>query len=240
MKNIAVLIKEAYKRMISKKSFSGCAWPTEEDMASFASGLLDEKEKKRILEYIVAQEESGEAIINSFLAAPDILADRRKVPRALVSKAKELMPKPEHQDLLDAVIEFAENVVRIIKTTGDVLISAPETKTIPAPAFRAPEQETKNKIVEMSKTMGNYIVAIKITRIKKAAADLSVDIKNKKTKRPCSGERISLVHDDREIRSSLTNMGIVEFRHIKIEDYKIKLIQGAKSRYLANLSLKSL
>ncbi len=240
MKNMAVLIKDACKRIISKKPFLGSVRPTEEDMASFVSGLLGEKEKNHIMEYIAAQEENDKAVINSFLAAPDISAEGREVPAALVSKAKELMPKTGHQDLLDVVIEFAEDIVRVVKTTGDVLVSAPSAKMVSAPVFRAPEQETKNKVVEMSKTVGNYIVTIKITRIKKAAADMSVYIKNKKTKKPCFGERISLIHDDREIRSSLTDMGIVEFGHIKIEDYKIKLIQGAESRYLANLFLKSL
>ncbi len=240
MKNMAFLIKEACKRAIGKKPFSEGVRPTEEDMASFASGLLDEKRKNRILEYITAREEDDEAAIDSFLAAPDISAEGCEVPRALVSKAKELMSKTGRQDLLDAVIEFAEDVVRVIKTTGDVVVSAQDVKMVSAAAFRSPEQAAKNKVIEMSKTVDNYIVVIKITRIKKSAVDLSVYIKNKKTKKPCSGERISLVHDDREVRSSLTDMGIVEFGHIRIEDYKIKLIQGMESRYLANLFLKSL
>ena len=65
MKNMEALIKEAAKRLIGKKPAS----PSEEDMASFASGLLDENEKDGILEYIAAEEQNDEALLTSFLIA---------------------------------------------------------------------------------------------------------------------------------------------------------------------------
>jgi len=235
MKNIAVLIKEACKKMIGKKPVS----PSEEDMASFASGLLDENKKDGILEYIATQEDNDEALLTSFLIAPDISGKEHEVPPYLVAKVKELMPETEYEDLLDAVVEFVEDVVQVIKTTGTILTSQPELKTVGVSAFRGGD-EAKNKVIEISKAVSNYLVDIKVIRIKKNLANLIVNIKNRKTRKPCSGERISLVYADREIRSSLTDMGSVEFDHIKLEDYKVKVIHGGESRSIANLSLKAM
>ena len=236
MKNMEALIKEAAKRLIGKKP----ANPSEEDMASFASGLLDENEKDGILEYIAAEEQNDEALLTSFLIAPDISAKEHEVPPYLAAKVKELMPEIEYEDLLDAVIEFAEDVVRVIKTTGTILTSQPELKTAGISAYRAGGEEEKNKVIEISKAVSSYLVAIKVTRIKKDLVNLIVNIKNRKTRKPCSGERISLVYGLREVRSSLTDMGSVEFDHIKLEDYKVKVIHDGESYSLANLSLKAL
>jgi len=228
MKGIEALIKEAAKRLTYKKPTR----PSEEDMASFASGLLDEKKKSGILEYI--------AVFASFLTAPDISEKREAVPPYLVAKAKALVPEAGYEDLLDAVVEFAEDVVRVIKTTGTILTSRPELKTVGVSAFRSGGEEEKNKAIEISKAVSNYLVAIKVTRIKKDLVNLIVNIKNRKTKKPCSGERISLVYGLREVRSSLTDMGSVEFDHIRLEDYKVKVIHDGESHSLANLSLTAL
>ena len=236
MKGIEALIKEAAKRLTYKKPTR----PSEEDMASFASGLLDEKKKSGILEYIASQEDNDDAVFASFLTAPDISEKREAVPPYLVAKAKALVPEAGYEDLLDAVVEFAEDVVRVIKTTGTILTSRPELKTVGVSAFRSGGEEEKNKAIEISKAVSNYLVAIKVTRIKKDLVNLIVNIKNRKTKKPCSGERISLVYGLREVRSSLTDMGSVEFDHIRLEDYKVKVIHDGESHSLANLSLTAL
>ncbi|MFH0839553.1 MAG: hypothetical protein V1883_00870 [Candidatus Omnitrophota bacterium] len=245
MKTMAVLIKEACQKLTGSAKggpASGgkkAAKPSEEDMASFASGLLDEKKKDGILEYIAAQEDSDEAALASFLITPDISAETKPVPSYLTAKAKELMPETVYEDLLDAVVEFAEDVVKVIRTTGTILTAQLQPKVAGVSAFRGSE-EKKSKVIEISKAVSNYLVAIKVTRIKKDLVDLIVNVKNRKTKKPCSGERISLVYGEREVRSSLTKMGSVEFDHIKLEDYKVKVIHGGESRPLASLSLKAL
>ncbi|MBU4377410.1 MAG: hypothetical protein KKD29_08090, partial [Candidatus Omnitrophica bacterium] len=124
MENIATLIKEAFKRSISKKASSKGPKPSEEDIACFASGLLDEKEKGGILDYIAAEEDGDEAVFSSLLIAPDMAAKRYlKVPPALAIRAKALVSKTENLELLEVIAEFAEDMVRLIKTTGIILTS---------------------------------------------------------------------------------------------------------------------
>ena len=88
--------------------------------------------------------------------------------------------------------------------------------------------------------MNNHIIDVKITKIKKGLANLIVYIKNKKSGKPSSGERISLVSEDRELRSSLTDMGKVEFDNIKLKDYKINLVRKGEPYCVAILSLRAL
>lgn len=236
MENMTTLIKEAFKRLSSKKSPSKGPCPSEEDMACFTSGLLDEKEKGGILEYISAAEDD-EAIVSSFLIAPEVSAkEYTKVPAALAARAKDLVPKPGNLEVLEVMAEFAEDMVRLIKTTGTILTSP----AVLVPAYRDGAAEAVNKGIEISKAVDTYLINIKIMRIKKNLANLIVTLKNKRTKKFSSGERISLVHEDRELRSSLTDMGEVEFDQIKLDDYQLDVVRAGERYCLARLSLKSL
>ena len=130
--------------------------PSEEDIACFASGLLDEKQKGDILEYISGQE-NDKAIAASFLTAPDILVkERQAVPAVLVARAKSLVPKAGNLEILEVIAEFAEDMVRLIKTTGTILASP----AIPVPAYRDGAAEAVNKGIEISKAVDTYLINI--------------------------------------------------------------------------------
>ncbi|MDP3789991.1 MAG: hypothetical protein Q8R48_06270, partial [Candidatus Omnitrophota bacterium] len=149
--------------------------------------------------------------------------------------AKDLVPKA-NLEVLEVIAEFAEDMVRLIRTTGTVLTSP----AVPVPAYRDGATEVADKGVEISKAVDTYLIDIKIMRIKKNLANLIVTLKNKRTKKLSSGERISLVRGDRELRSSLTDMGEVEFDQIKLDDYQLDVVRQGERYCLARLSLKSL
>ncbi len=242
MNIIESLIKEAYKSLKSKKLAGKPVWhPSEEDMACYNAGLLSDREKKKVLNYIVSHDKDEESLRHSFLLGPDLSGRKAEdAPESLVRKAKQLVPSTMDENALDAVVEFAGNIARVIRTTGTILTGAAEGKLAPAAAFRDTDAQAECREIELSKAVNNHIIDVKITRIKKGLANLTVYIKNKKSGKPSSEERISLVSEDRELRSSLTDMGKVEFDNIKLKDYKINLIRKGEPYCVVILSLRAL
>ena len=220
MDTMESLIKEAYKNLKSKSSagrFPQC--PSDEDMACYNAGALSDKDKKKVLDYIVLHDKDEEGLKYSFLLGADVSEHKlENVPESLTRKAKQLVPSAMDENALDAVIEFAGGVVRLIRTTGTILTGAAEGKLAPAAAFRDTGTQAEGKEIELSKAVNSHIIDVKITRIKKGLADLTVYIKNKRSGKPSSGERISLISKGRELRSFLTDMGKVEFDNIKLKD----------------------
>jgi hypothetical protein len=234
MNKMEELIKEAYGRLRDEK-LPKVSPPrlSEEDMACYVSGLTDEREKQKILDSLVNSQDE-EALRRSFLLAAEMPTEE-EVPGALAEKVKQYVTESAQENVLDAAVEFAENIVRVIRTTGTIL-SCPA----PAVAYRDIEALAESRTVEISKAVNGYVIDIKVTRIKSDAANLTVRIKNRKTGKPSSGERVSLVYENRELRSSLTDVGKVEFENIKLRDYQVNLVRKGESRCIAILSLKVL
>lgn len=242
MNKIEELIEEAYRNLKSKKSFGvRVRRPSEEDLACYTAGLMDNREKEKILDDIILHSGDEESLRQSILLAADISGRSvEEVPESLVAKVKQFVPQPEEESVLDAVVEFAGNITRVIRTTGSILTSLPEREALPAGAFRDSGEYAADKAVEISKAAGRHIIDIKIAKIKKDLANLTVEIKDKRNGAPSSEERVSLMYQDRELRSSLTEKGKVEFENIKIRDYRINLIRKGESRCIATLSMRAL
>ena len=242
MKKIEKLVKEAYEKLKSRKLFSVSKRRiSDEDMACYAEGLLNKRDKEKFLENALLHSEESEASKNSFILASDTAGiATEKAPGLLVDKVKQFIPVPLGETVLDAVVEFAGNVARVIRTTGTALTYAAESDMLLASEFRGVGAETGSKAVELSKVVDSHIVDVKIVKIKKDMANLTVHIKNKKSGTLSSGERVSLLYKDRELRSSLTESGKVEFENIKIRDYRVNLVRKGEPYCLAILSLRAL
>jgi len=242
MNTIEKWIKEAYRSLKEEKSSPAPARGlSEEDMACCASGLFGKGEEERFLEKAVLNTGEEEALKNSFVLSPDAHAGVVKgAPAPLVDKVKRFVSSPVEESVLDAVVEFTGDVARVIKTTGTVLTYAAGRQLAPAAVFRGSGQTPGSKVVEISKTLKSHLVDVKIAKIKKNLANLTVQIKNRKNGALSSGDRVSLLYNNRELRSSLTEKGKVEFENIKFRKYSINLIQKGEPRCVAVLSLKGL
>lgn len=242
MSKIEELIKEAYKRarsqMMPKKRMMR---PSDEELACYAAGLLDEKEKNRILSYMTQQADNEELLRYSLLFGIDAAASAAEsVPQPVADRAKQLVTKPGREDvILEALIEFAGDVGAVLSTTGKILAGAAADGMAPALAFRAAELGVEKKVIEISKTVNDRMVDIRIEKIEKDMVNLTVNIKNIRSRMPLSGERVNIVLGNRELVSSLTENGKVVFANLKLKDYRINLIHKGESRCIAALSLKT-
>lgn len=221
--NIEQLLKEGYIRLISgraPKPASGGL--TEEDIASFLMDSLDGQEKKKVVCHMMSCDKTQD------------------VPEELIAEIKKLIPQAVSADILEAVVEFGKDVIRVVRTTGSIVTPDFVARAVPVAVFRDTEKGLAERSVTISKVADSFIVDIKIERTKEGLADLTVFLKDKKTKKPSSENRLSLVCGSKEIGSSLTEEGRVVFDNIELKDYKISLIRRGEAICLAEVFMKAL
>ncbi len=215
--------------------------PSEEDVACLVAGRLRKGERERMLDHILSCRACDESLKNYFQLAT--YAEREgavAVPEWLVAKVKRFVPEFVDSGVLEAVVEFGRDFTRVLRTTGMILTGGPGLRPAPVEAFRDVGDKMADRSVTISKVADSFILDIKIERIKKNLANLTVYLKDKKTRQPSSGERISLVFEGRELGSSLTEEGKVEFENIEPKDYNINLIRKGEPICIATVFLKTL
>lgn len=236
MNKIGRLIQDALKKERPAVMFDHL--PSEEKFACFLAGLLSEEEKQAIIDYISVSEDDEDALRSFILLDKQSSGDMtEKAPEAIVEKVKRLMPELGLENALELVVEFAGNIARIIKNTGTLLIRTIERDVLPSIVFRNAEIEVAEE-VEASKTVNGVLISIKIVKIKGNLCSIIVCIKDKKSGNPLSDERISMVHGGRELMSSLTVSGKVEFQNMKMRDYIVYLMRMEGLYCIASLSLR--
>jgi len=239
MDSLSILIKEGYSRFRSTLGGGPPKRISEEDIACFNEGILGESDRTRVLNHMLARDEE-ESLRSLVLASALPEGETPGPPEEVVENVKALSPKSIIDEALTAVIEFADGLARVIATTGSVITCAGKGELLPAGVFRNTDEKAKSSVIELSKIAGQIIVNIRITRIAADIIDLVVHLKDRKSQTPLSGERVSLSCDNRELRSSLTADGKVEYENLRVRNYELNLVRKGETRCIASLSLKAL
>jgi len=233
------LMRKSLNALKGKRTPGRC--PSEEDIACLVAGKLRKGEREGMLDHILSCHACDENLRNYFqLATHAETEGAMEVPGWLVAKVKRFVPEFLDSGVLEAVIEFGKDFTRVVRTTGMILADIGGRRMIPAEAFRDVGDKMTDRSVTISKVAENFILDIKIERIKEKLANLTIYLKDKKTKKPSSGERVSLVFEGRELGSSLTEEGKVEFENIELKDYNITLIRKSEPICIATVFLKTL
>ncbi len=239
MERIEQLIREAYTRQ-RKAYIRRSAPPSDEEIACYHTGLLSGKERDRLLRksFFAAGDESKKY---SFLLTDDMAPSTgTQVPPRAIKKAKGLMPETGEEDMLWVVIGYAGDLFRVIESTGRIITRGMESDIIPAAAYRG-DDAFREKCVKLSKTVQGYVIHITIERIGADRANLSVYITGARNGMPLSGQRISLITPDgKELRSSLSDRGKVDFHNVALREYRIHLVRNGDSRCIATIALTPL
>lgn len=239
--NIENFIKKAYTELKDTEPLAR-AGPclSEEDVACWTEGRLGERERKKFLNHAITCRECADNLKVHLRASFDdsgkFLDD---IPEALVFRAKDLVKSTLSQNILDVIVEFGQKTCRVLKSTGSIVAQTLDTQAVPAFALRASDVDVGEKLVVLSKDLEDFTVDLTIEMIEQQTAHLGVLIKDKITKAPLSGQRVSLVYQDRELESFITDGGRVRFENVKFRDYTIKLIRDGKSICVALISLRT-
>lgn len=191
--------------------------PDEETMACFLENRLSQEEARQIKAHLVSCDSCAEGLaVQLKLKA----SKANKVPEDLIARLKDLVIPEEKAPLLEILLRLKEKAIEILSTTGQVLVGQ---ELVAAPVLRSrkikdfPDETTILKDFEKTR------VEVKIENKHGQAFSLTVMAKEKDTQRVIRDLRITLIQDDRELESYLTDSGKVTFEHVLLGKYRVEI-----------------
>lgn len=212
------LIKSVYRAWRRDRQKPVRAHPDEEDLVCFLEGRLSSQKTEEIKEHLLNCDSCSEAVAMSLKLKPTRI---QELPQGLMDKIKELIPQREDSDsLLEIWLAAKEKVLEIINTTGDVLVGQ---EFVPAPILRTRSIRGFKDEVTILKDFKDIRIEVKIENKGQGIFNLVICAKQRGTQKVIKDLRVSLIRDDLELESYLTDSGVVTFEHVTLGRYKVEL-----------------
>ena len=209
--------------------------PDEQEMASFLEGRLTGAEDKRIKEHLLGCGHCAEAFV---LQAGLKYKEEKKVPQELIDKVKNLVAGHEAIAPLEILLRLKEKFLELIQTNGDVVVGQ---ELVPAPVLRSRSIKDFKDEINILKDFGDIRVEIKIESKPGGVFNLVVVAKEKQTLKLMKDLRVTLMRDDVELESYLSDAGKVVFEHVALGKYTIELsaLKGKLASVLLDIKIKA-
>ena len=133
---------------------------------------------------------------------------------------KNLLNREEDIPLLEILLRFKEKAIELINTTGDVLVGQ---ELVPAPVLRSRLIKDFKDEVTILKDFNDIRVQIKIENKWGKVFNLKLAAKQKHTQKIIKDLRVTLLKDDLELESYLTDSGSVIFEHVLLGKYRLEI-----------------
>lgn len=211
------LIRAVYKAWQAGQPKAKDSHPDEEALACFSDGRLSEGEAQAVKAHLITCPDCSEALALSLEAesAPD-----KEMPPELIAQLKNLLPAEDKLSLLEIVLQFKDKAIEVINTTGAVLFGQ---ELVPAVLLRSRKIEKFKEEVIILKDFQEITVEVRIENKSGSAFDLRISVKNKQTQKALTDLRVTLLKEDLEIESYLSDSGSVSFEHILLGKYKVAI-----------------
>jgi len=191
--------------------------PSEELLASLAEDKLAADEAGMVKSHIVGCRRCAEAF-----AAQISLSDEQpqQVPDALVEKAKGLVGPAASGILAEIFLRLRDRTIEIINTSADVLVGQ---ELVPAPVLRSRKLKDFKDEVTFLRDFQDIRVQVKIENKSGGTCSVSVSIHDKATLKAVRDLRITLIKDDTELESYLTQSGRAVFESVLLGRYTVEI-----------------
>ncbi len=226
------LIKKVYKRWKLDESVSKAGHPDEETLVCFLEDRLTKQESESIREHIVTCATCAEIIATQLKlkGSQDI-----EVPPDLLERVKENLSL-DTGSLLEIWLRLKEKFIEILNTTGDILMGQ---ELVPAPIIRSRKVKNFPDEVTILKDFQDIRVEAKIENKGAQAFSLTVIVKEKPTQKILRDLRVTLIKDDVELESYISDAGKVTFEHVLIGKYTVEISTIDKRLASILLDIKS-
>jgi hypothetical protein len=229
------LIKIIYQKWKSENSQVFSVHPAEEDMACFLEGKLSPQETEQIKLHLLSCERCSETL-GIQLRLKETEVKMKEIPEELIARAKGLVMPKEKTPFLEIFLRLKENILELLNTTGDILLGQ---ELVPAPVLRSRQIKDFKDEVTILKDFKDIRVQIKIENKGQSYFNLIVVVKEKQTSQCIKDLRITLIRDDLELESYLTEAGRVTFEHVAIGKYTIELLSTEEKLASILLDIKT-
>lgn len=213
------LIKIAYRGWRSGQPKADSPHPDEETLACFLEGRLTKEEGEEVKAHLLSCDSCVQAFaIQASLSSMPL--KEKEVPAELIERVKNLLNQEEPTPLLEIFLRFKEKAIELINTTGDVLVGQ---ELVPAPVLRSRSIKDFKDEVTILKDFKDTRIEIKIENKGGEAFSLRLSAKQKHTQKVIKDLRVTLLKDDLELESYLTDSGSVIFEHCLLGKYRLEI-----------------
>ncbi|OGX17672.1 MAG: hypothetical protein A3K83_03155 [Omnitrophica WOR_2 bacterium RBG_13_44_8b] len=211
------LIKFVYKKWQHDAVNAGSAHPDEQELACFLERKLPEEESTKIKQHLLECDSCLEAFVLSFRLKDVKL---REVPEELLSRARQLWEFKEAPSPLEIALKLKERLLEILNVTGDVLVGQ---ELVPAPVLRSRSIKDFKDEVTILKDFKDIRVEVKVENKGAKNFNLGILVKQKDTQAILKDLRVTLLKDDLELESYVTDSGSATFEHVLLGKYRIEI-----------------
>ena len=211
------IIRAVYKKWKADQPKLSEEHPDEEALACFLEDRLPLEDKDNIVAHIISCDRCADIVAMQIRLQP---TETKEVPPELIARLKGLLSTGDKASILEIALRLKEKLLEILNTTGDVLVGQ---ELVPAPVLRSRSIKDFKDEVTILKDFQDIRVEAKIENKAGLAFDLFIVVKEKETQKVIKDLRVTLVKDDLELESYLTDSGSVTFEHILLGKYTVEI-----------------
>lgn len=221
-----------YKQWKSEQPKDNRLHPDEEALSCFLEEKLSPQESEQIKMHLL-----GCDLCAQILAMQVRLGEVQEldVPEELLHQVKNLVQEKDKQFALKIVFSLKDNLLKLLSTTGDVLIGQ---ELVPSPILRSRQiKDFKDEMVIL-KNVKNIRLELKIENKQGKAFNLIIQVRDKDTQKEIRDLRITLFKDTLELESYQSDSGRVIFEDVLLGRYIVEISAPEEKLALVLLDIK--
>ncbi|MFA5402487.1 MAG: zf-HC2 domain-containing protein [Candidatus Omnitrophota bacterium] len=211
------LIRTVYNRWKKNRLKETDAHPDEETLACFLDGCLSEQENERLKAHLAVCNDCSQACALNLGAET---AELKEVPGDLLDKAKGILSLKNRLSVLEIFLRVKENILEIIKVNGDILLGQ---ELVPAALLRSRDIKDFKDEVIILKDFQDIRVEVKIENKGGRYFNVLLQARHKFTPHVLKDLRVTLIKDDLELESYLSETGAISFEHVLLGKYRLEI-----------------
>lgn len=211
------LIRLVYKGWKADQSNKEREHPDEETLACFIEGKLTKEESDIIKEHLIICDNCAEAVALNLSAGT---TETKEVPEEMLNRLKNSLVSQCEPSVLEIILRLKEKALEMINTTGDVLVGL---ELVPAPVLRSRSIKDFKDEVTILKDFKDIRVEVKVENKGGQVFNLNILVRQKQTLETIKDLRVTLIKDDVELESYLTDSGTVIFEHVLFGKYTVEI-----------------
>ncbi len=204
--------------------------PTEETLVCFLEHKLAQADRDLIQKHLLKCDICAEYLSTQLKIEPNLSKD---VPAALLERVRKMVGSDVKENIFEIFLRLKEKALEIIQTSGDVLVGQ---EVIPARVLRSRQIKEFKGELSILKDLQEVRVLAKIESKSSKIFNLTINIKDKQGKEVNKDLRITLIKDEVELESYISDSGGSVFENVPPGNYRVEVTQ--ETRLVAVIDLK--
>lgn len=217
LNSLEKLIRLVYAGWKKEQPSSAEKHPDEETLACFLEGRLPVDQEDGVRAHILRCDSCLDAVVSNLNAQSAKIID---LPEGLLERSIELVREREEEGFLEIILRFKAKAIEIINTSGDILMGQ---ELVPAAVLRSRKiRDFKDEVIIL-KDFRDIRIEARVEN--KAGRDFNLIVIARKidTQEAIKDLRITLISEDVELESYLSDSGSVTFEHVLLGKYKVEI-----------------